>query len=420
MYMYNINMSIDIRAIKVMLDTNIPGQKTMPLKKSLLYNPELNTSSFEEYPYFTMDVPYPESYLITLPYQKQMEFSFVKTQMTKVLRIYNKDTLYTNVKDNSTFIKSEAEERKELSKMQEEKEKKQKKEVEKDIVSEMKLKKGIEIQELENKFIETFEGLDGNEVSILYEKGFFWIHNKKDKDEKLLLNVNNKKLPIDSIDSYMKIKDENIEDEVQKLKDVITSFETGTVLDILFKARNKEESLVPRTDKERVNTSYKGFSFDKCAGENVYMTQPVGKIFDNWKQELSEFKRIITTNINNKLYKDILSDLLDVIDELKKIECAKKYYKYKDKPELAEWSLISGKKRTAEKIDVSQEIQSDKKIYAYHICQLQIDIEKIMNDSTFKKVCKKVLQQLDVKKLQSAFNDAAIQLKQQIQNKQQK
>jgi len=85
-------MSINIRAIKIMIDTNIPGKKPFPLTKSVLYNPVLkNTKNFEEYPYFTMDVKFPESYLNTLSYEKRLEFFFNKPIMEKLLRTMNKE-----------------------------------------------------------------------------------------------------------------------------------------------------------------------------------------------------------------------------------------------------------------------------------------------------------------------------------------
>jgi hypothetical protein len=80
-------MSINIRAIKIMIDTNIPGKKPIPLTKSVLYNPVLKTrESFEEYPYFTTDVKFPEAYLNSISYEKRLEFFFNKSVMDKQLR----------------------------------------------------------------------------------------------------------------------------------------------------------------------------------------------------------------------------------------------------------------------------------------------------------------------------------------------
>jgi hypothetical protein len=82
-------MSIDIRPIKILFDTNIPGKQVVPFTKSLLYNPELkDISGLDEYPNFTMDVLFPFSYLNSLSYENQVKFFFNKSEMVKVLKIY--------------------------------------------------------------------------------------------------------------------------------------------------------------------------------------------------------------------------------------------------------------------------------------------------------------------------------------------
>jgi len=84
-------MAIDIRAIKIMLDTNIPEKGPVPFTKSMLYNPALKSmSGFNEYPYFTMDIVFPEYSLNQLPYEKQVAFFFDKSQMERMLRKYVK------------------------------------------------------------------------------------------------------------------------------------------------------------------------------------------------------------------------------------------------------------------------------------------------------------------------------------------
>ena len=83
-------MSINIRPIKIIFDTNIPGKQMIPFTKSLLYNPVLkNIGDLNEYPNFTMDVLFPFSYLNTLSYEKQVYFFFNKSEMLNVLKIYN-------------------------------------------------------------------------------------------------------------------------------------------------------------------------------------------------------------------------------------------------------------------------------------------------------------------------------------------
>jgi hypothetical protein len=83
-------MSIDIRPINILFDTNIPGKEIIPFTKSLLYNPVLkDIGNLNEYPYFTIDLLFPYSYLTSLPYEKQVSFFFNKSEMLKVLKIYN-------------------------------------------------------------------------------------------------------------------------------------------------------------------------------------------------------------------------------------------------------------------------------------------------------------------------------------------
>ena len=80
--------NIDIRPINILLDTNIPGKEVIPLKKSLLYQPEIkDTGNWNEIPYFTMEAEYPEGYLSTIPYEKQMEFFFNKNKMADIIRL---------------------------------------------------------------------------------------------------------------------------------------------------------------------------------------------------------------------------------------------------------------------------------------------------------------------------------------------
>jgi len=82
--------TIDIRTIKVLLDTNIPGKEIVPLTKAVLYQPKLNTSGWNDMPFFTMDAEYPESYLSSFTYDQQMEFFFNKQKMTELIRMKSK------------------------------------------------------------------------------------------------------------------------------------------------------------------------------------------------------------------------------------------------------------------------------------------------------------------------------------------
>ena len=88
----SINRFINIYPIKIMLDTNIPNQPPIPFEKSLLHSSAgpgtapLQTGSFNNYPYFTMDVKFPETYILTLPYDKRIEFFFNKQFMSRILK----------------------------------------------------------------------------------------------------------------------------------------------------------------------------------------------------------------------------------------------------------------------------------------------------------------------------------------------
>ena len=94
--------TIDIRTIKVLLDTNIPGKEIVPLTKSILYQPKMNTGKWNEYPFFTMDAEYPEGYLSRFTYEQQMEFFFVKQKMIETLRTKSNITERPNSVDLKT------------------------------------------------------------------------------------------------------------------------------------------------------------------------------------------------------------------------------------------------------------------------------------------------------------------------------
>jgi len=103
---------IDIREISVLLDTNIPGKEIVPLKKSIIYQPELtDTSSWNELPYFTSDAEYPEGYLARLPYEKQMEFFFNKTTMANTIQLNSMVLPKTNQTTGVQTEKQQKEER---------------------------------------------------------------------------------------------------------------------------------------------------------------------------------------------------------------------------------------------------------------------------------------------------------------------
>jgi hypothetical protein len=78
--------TITLRTIKLLLDTNIPGSQIVPLTKSVLYQAKMDTSKWNDLPWFTMDAEFPEGYLSTLTYEQQMEFFFNRKRMGEILR----------------------------------------------------------------------------------------------------------------------------------------------------------------------------------------------------------------------------------------------------------------------------------------------------------------------------------------------
>ena len=184
--------SIDIRVIKIILDTNIPGKEVIPLTKSILFQPDEEKNKDEtvkwanakegwnEMPYFTMDVPYPEGYLSKLSYAKQMEFFFVKKKMTEIIKLNTKTVVAPVINDG--LITKESEQHKNIKETQEKVEA-QKIEKQQDIIQEniMKEKQQDIIQteqkntdnqilEINNLTCRTIEKIDGKPLnSVTYD-----------------------------------------------------------------------------------------------------------------------------------------------------------------------------------------------------------------------------------------------------------
>lgn len=73
--------------LNIILDTNIPGEKQFSFTKSVLSNDLLkNTGDFSEYPYFTSNIPYPESVLKKLDYSNQVAFFFKQSEFIRILK----------------------------------------------------------------------------------------------------------------------------------------------------------------------------------------------------------------------------------------------------------------------------------------------------------------------------------------------
>jgi hypothetical protein len=142
-------MSIDIRPINILFDTNIPGKQIIPFTKSLLYNPVLkDTGNLNEYPYFTIDLLFPYSYLSSLPYEKQVSFFFNKSEMLKVLKMHNASYLkkYKYTTDMPEILTEKEKREKKEKEREEEKKKKSKttfKDVAKNVISTMRVVKKL-------------------------------------------------------------------------------------------------------------------------------------------------------------------------------------------------------------------------------------------------------------------------------------
>jgi hypothetical protein len=88
-------MSIDIEELKIKLFTNIKNEelRTIELKRSMLYHPELENLDevLNEYPFFTFDVRYPLSRLRLLPYKERVIFFFNRQKFSDQLIAYSSE-----------------------------------------------------------------------------------------------------------------------------------------------------------------------------------------------------------------------------------------------------------------------------------------------------------------------------------------
>lgn len=78
--------------IQIKLDTNVPGKGPVVFSRSMLYIPDENTKlevHFEDYPFFTDEIKYPQSYLFSAAYPDRIRFFFNKPEFNKILRKYN-------------------------------------------------------------------------------------------------------------------------------------------------------------------------------------------------------------------------------------------------------------------------------------------------------------------------------------------
>ena len=216
--------TIDIRTIKVLLDTNIPGKEIVPLTKSVLYQPKMDTGKWNEYPFFTMDAEYPEGYLSRFTYEEQMEFFFNRQKMTEILRMKSNITERPNRVDLKTQeqitkeSQSSSEKTLEIEKIKLEKEQKMKlidENEKKDIVSIITAKEG-KLRVLESS---TMSKLLGSPIK--YKQDPFDKKNKFYTDNSAILDIGNGS--INTFDKFtMDYKNFFLEPMKKNLNDIIT------------------------------------------------------------------------------------------------------------------------------------------------------------------------------------------------------
>lgn len=216
--------TIEIRPIKIMLDTNIPGKKIIPFTKSLLYNPELkNIGGLDEYPNFTMDAIFPKAYLNSLSYENRVKFFFDKNEMLKVFKIYNKELFTLKQFDNALPT---------IDNIEEAKKKKEAKEKEQEItrLQQVMFSYKKEKSEINDKYITDNEKLKTTiytQVIEQFEKTFAattTIKNLKILNEEIIItyteNVSSKENTneYNNIDDYKKSKTETLTKKKNTLK----------------------------------------------------------------------------------------------------------------------------------------------------------------------------------------------------------
>ena len=323
-------MSINIRAIKIMIDTNIPGKKPVPLTKSMLYNPELkNTNNFEEYPLFTTDVVYPESYLNTLSYEKRLEFFFNKTVMDKILRTMNKEFIKnlskSSIGSQNRILSTQDEQGKKQNIDAENKKKllneklKQLNNQDKSIDSKYKDLK-IQKKYVEwSKFIQTNENL---KTSILYnESDGFTVKGPNEKNIPFKLNDASR---ITTIDQYIKDKEliyaKDTNDIIDLLKDMM---ENRTITDLFKKNPNDPtKNAIPlKTIKinvseylDNIKTTFKTYS-KYYPDITILPNKIINKIDDLSKGPITNSTAEEKQRALDTLHKDIIAEFVVFIKD---------------------------------------------------------------------------------------------------------
>jgi hypothetical protein len=221
-------MAIDIRAIKIILDTNIPGKQPVPFTKSMLYNPVLKQMD-GEYPYFTADVEFPEYYLSTLSYEKQVEFFFNKATMLKVLKgntpqvaAVSQDSIQSQ-SDVKAEVETQAKTASEIKEIQ------SKYEPQYSVIT---TKKDNGLKSLKDAYDAKLASLETTIISDL-QKGVYTKSGKQYVYAGKPLVING--IPIDSIERYFnEKKSENV--KRKKTLDDFARIDVNKELDIIFES----------------------------------------------------------------------------------------------------------------------------------------------------------------------------------------
>lgn len=331
--------TIDIRTIKVLLDTNIPGKEIVPLTKSILYQPKMDTGKWNDMPFFTMDAEYPESYLSRGTYEEQMEFFFNKRKMTEILRIKSNIIEKTNGIDLKTHdqITKEAQlssdKSLEIEKIKLEKEQNMK------LIDENEKKETVSLTAPKDSRLRI---LECNTMNKLMDLKITYEQNPSDKRYSFYYNNEPFELNNGVIDTYTKFTSDyktNISDPTKKiLQDILSKnkltelfkvkpgkscnnpndndiFENTNLLNLLTKVNDYKEEILEALDEIGTITMYEKI---KDLDEIIDgFTSEIEEIDTNIKKTISESflcnSQAQLTNIFEK-HKTEIKQLLDGIE----------------------------------------------------------------------------------------------------------
>ena len=286
-------MSFNIKAIKIILDTNIPKKEPITFTKELLHSELLKkTEDFNEYPYFTLDVLYPKS-VINLPYADKVAFFFNKDKMN--LRLRQNVELPEQPTNNSAKSKSKPQQspadKEAVDKIAEDK----KREIEEYNTTKFPQQLQTEVQIFKNEnlyndttkdninaslnttssikdtitllesYIKDISGLDITGYTTLLDKSkTYSLKKNAEKYDKLIEDLKTKYIKKDDTGNELspeekeKIKEdkEKIEDTIKKEKDDLEKKKQDTEAE-LSKEYQKENSDKP--DDSKIPAKYKSF-----------------------------------------------------------------------------------------------------------------------------------------------------------------